>query len=111
MMKLKLQNFGNLMKRTDSGDGNGNLLQYSCLGNPMDRGAWQAILHGVSRVRYDLMTKTPKTLYSHLSPIIIYFLCKFVSDFLSLCIMSLMFIHVAMLIRISFFIAFLKSIH
>ena len=25
------------------GEGNGNLLQYSCLENPMDRGAWQAI--------------------------------------------------------------------
>ena len=25
--------------------GNGNLLQYSCLGNPMDRGAWQATVH------------------------------------------------------------------
>ena len=25
------------------GERNGNLLQYSCLGNPMDRGAWQAI--------------------------------------------------------------------
>ena len=24
------------------GEGNGNILQYSCLGNPMDRGAWQA---------------------------------------------------------------------
>ena len=29
------------------GEGNGNLLQYSCLGNPMDRGAWQATVHGV----------------------------------------------------------------
>ena len=29
------------------GDGNGNPLQYSCLGNPMDRGAWQAAVHGV----------------------------------------------------------------
>ena len=29
------------------GEGNGNLLQYSCLGNPMDRGAWWAALHGV----------------------------------------------------------------
>ena len=28
-----------------SGKGNGNLLQYSCLGNPMDRGAWWAIVH------------------------------------------------------------------
>ena len=29
------------------GRGNGNPLQYSCLGNPMDRGAWQATIHGV----------------------------------------------------------------
>ena len=32
-----------------SGEGNGNPHQYSCLGNPMDRGAWQAIAHGVTR--------------------------------------------------------------
>ena len=31
------------------GDGNGNLLQYSCLGNPMDRGAWQATVKGVAK--------------------------------------------------------------
>ena len=30
------------------GEGNGNPLQYSCLGNPMDRGAWQATVHGVA---------------------------------------------------------------
>ena len=30
------------------GEGNGNLLQYSCLGNPMDRGAWWAAVHGVT---------------------------------------------------------------
>ena len=30
------------------GEGNGNLLQYSCLGNPMDREAWQATVHGVT---------------------------------------------------------------
>ena len=29
--------------------GNGNTLQYSCLGHPMDRGAWQAIVHGVAK--------------------------------------------------------------
>ena len=29
------------------GAGNGNPLQYSCLENPMDRGAWQATVHGV----------------------------------------------------------------
>ena len=28
------------------GVGNGNPLQFSCLGNPMDRGAWQAAVHG-----------------------------------------------------------------
>ena len=28
-------------------EGNGNALQYSCLGNPMDRGAWQATVYGV----------------------------------------------------------------
>ena len=30
------------------GGGNDNSLQYSCLGNPMDRGAWQATVHGVA---------------------------------------------------------------
>ena len=32
-----------------SGVGNGNLLQYSCLGNPKDRGAWWATAHGVTK--------------------------------------------------------------
>ena len=41
------------------GEGNGNLLQYSCLGNPMDRGAWWAVVHGAARVRNDLVTKAP----------------------------------------------------
>ena len=31
------------------GEGNGNSLQYSCLGNSMDRGAWQAIVHGTAK--------------------------------------------------------------
>ena len=34
-------------------EGNGNPLQYSCLGNPMARGAWRAIVHGVAKVRQD----------------------------------------------------------
>ena len=38
------------------GEGNGNPLQYSCLENPMDRGAWQATVHGVARVGYNLVT-------------------------------------------------------
>ena len=31
------------------GEGNGNPLQYSCLGYPVDRGAWQATIHGVAK--------------------------------------------------------------
>ena len=31
------------------GEGNGNPLQYSCLENPVDRGAWQATVHGVAK--------------------------------------------------------------
>ena len=31
------------------GEGNGHPLQYSCLGNPIDRGAWQATIHGVTK--------------------------------------------------------------
>ena len=33
------------------GEGNGNLIQYSCLENPLDRGAWQAAVHGVTKSR------------------------------------------------------------
>ena len=33
------------------GEGNGNLLQYSCLGNPKDRGAWRATVHGIAKSR------------------------------------------------------------
>ena len=39
------------------GEGNGNPFQYSCLGNPMDRGAWQATVHGWHGVEHDLETK------------------------------------------------------
>ena len=41
------------------GGGNGNLLQYSCLGKSMDRGLWWAIVHGVARVGHNLETKLP----------------------------------------------------
>ena len=37
------------------GEGNGNPLQHSCLENPMDRGAWQAMVLGIARVRQDLV--------------------------------------------------------
>ena len=38
--------------------GNGNLLQYSCLGNPLDRGAWCATVHGVAESRTRLSNQT-----------------------------------------------------
>ena len=37
--------------RRSPGEGNGNPLQYSCLENLMDRGAWQATVHGVAKSR------------------------------------------------------------
>ena len=33
------------------GEGNGSPLQYCCLENPIDRGAWQAVVHGVAKNR------------------------------------------------------------
>ena len=36
-------------KPKNIGEGNGNSLQYFCLGNPMHRGAWQAIVHRVAK--------------------------------------------------------------
>ena len=33
------------------GEGNGSPFQYSCLVNPMDRGAWWAVVHGVAKSR------------------------------------------------------------
>ena len=36
------------------GEGNSNPLQYACLGNPMDRGAWQGIVRGLAKSRTQL---------------------------------------------------------
>ena len=42
------------------GVGNGNPLHYSCLENPMDREAWQATVHGVTKSQTPLSTHIPK---------------------------------------------------
>ena len=34
------------------GEGNGNPFQYSCLGNPMDRGAWWVTVHGIAKSQF-----------------------------------------------------------
>ena len=46
-----------------SGEGNGNPLQYPHLENLMDTGAWQATVHGITRVGHDLVTKLPLYVY------------------------------------------------
>ena len=40
--------------RRSPGEGNGNLLQYSCLGNLTDRGTWQATVHGATESQTQL---------------------------------------------------------
>ena len=52
-------NAGDLGSIPGSGEGNGNPLQYACQENSMDRGAWQATVHGVARDRHQLATKAP----------------------------------------------------
>ena len=43
--------------RRSPGERNGSPLQCFCLGNPMDRGSWLALVHGVTSVRHDLASK------------------------------------------------------
>ena len=51
MLETRVQS---LSGKKSPGKGNGNPLQYPCLENPMDRGAWQATVHGVARVGHRL---------------------------------------------------------
>ena len=46
------------MFKTGLGEGNGTPLQYSCLENPIDRGAWKAAVHGVAEGRTQLSNFT-----------------------------------------------------
>jgi len=52
-------------RRRSPGEGNGNPLQYSCLENPMDRGAWWATVHGVTKSRTWLSTHTHTHTHTH----------------------------------------------
>ena len=49
---------------TSPGVGNGNPLQYSCLENTKDRGAWQAIVHGVTESDMTEVTEHAHTMLS-----------------------------------------------
>ena len=48
---MKLQRMNDKLTNINEtfGEGNGTPLQYSCLENPMDGGAWQAAVHGVAK--------------------------------------------------------------
>ena len=56
MQVIQVQSLG---RKDPLEKGNGNPFQYSCLGNPMDRGVWQATVRGVARVRHELVIKPP----------------------------------------------------
>ena len=58
-----------------SGGGHGNPFQYSCMENPMDRGAWQATVHGVARVGHDLATKPPPP-YADMDAFVLLYMCE-----------------------------------
>ena len=76
----------------DPGEENVSPLQYSCLGNPIHRGAWWATVHGVARSGQDLLTQ-PSPPYKYLS---------FSMRFISLSIMLSEFIHFVANGQISF---------
>ena len=60
MQETQVRDVGSILGWGRSpGEGNGNPLQYSCLENPIDRGHWWATVHGVTRVRHNLVTKSP----------------------------------------------------
>ena len=50
------------------GRGNGNTFQYSCLGNPKDRGAWRATVHGVAKNLTRLSAHAHADINSYVTP-------------------------------------------
>ena len=51
MRETRIRSLG---REDPPGEGNSNPPQYSCLGNPMDRGAWQATVHGITKSQAQL---------------------------------------------------------
>ena len=51
MLEMQLQSLGG---RDSQGGGNGNPLQYSCKDNPVNRGAWRAVVHEVAKSQTQL---------------------------------------------------------
>ena len=73
------------------GEGNGNPLQYSCLENPMDRGAWRATYSpwGRKRVRHNLATKPPELFRSKIQSISVMGLWSFITHIPLFCLSAL----------------------
>ena len=68
-----------------SGEGNGNPFQYSCLENPMDRGAWWATVHGVAKSWTRLSTHV---VWSSTSCTVFFFFLKMCLMFVYLCLVA-----------------------
>ena len=76
--------------------GNGNPLQYSCLENPMDRGAWWATVHEVTKSQTPLSMHTPTMMYvitylftclnRHLFICLYLYICRYTSAYRCICI-------------------------
>ena len=72
--------------RRSPGEGNSNPFQYSCLENPMDRGAWWATVHGVAKSRTWLSNFTLAPLSWLISTILMICFCLFVSRHIISCL-------------------------
>ena len=59
MQKQEMQVRSLGQEEEGNGEGNGNALQYSCLEKPMDRGAYRATVHGVTKRQTQLSACTP----------------------------------------------------
>ena len=59
-----------------SGGGHGNPLQYSCLENPMDRGAWRATVHAVAKTMY--ATEHAHIHISYIAEILVAYILEFI---------------------------------
>ena len=66
------------------GEGNGNPLQYSCRGNPMDRGTWWATIHGVAKSRTRLSDFTSLWLINDTKTAEVDWFCEDLQDLLEL---------------------------